>query len=181
MKYDFNYWNFQKCYPEGSTLTNKIIPFCTHLTILSTVMRLPFTSSHWHYLSQSVSHLLPNPTHYFQIFEKLNAVHATLLNMLLLWFPWLYTQDFSSSQHTNSLILLLISCFVPIFWLTIIKFSLSVPHTCAMHFILCQALNPHKNSKEVVAHDCSLPLLSAYVIHTVYVHIYLTQQPYSKH
>ena len=91
VKYEFNYWNVQKSYPGGSTLTNKIIPFCTHLTILSTVMRLPFASSHWHYLSQSVSHLLPNPTHYFQVFEKLNVVHATLLNMLLLWFPWLYT------------------------------------------------------------------------------------------
>ena len=80
---------------------------------------------------------------------------------------------FSSSQYINSLILLLISCFVPIFWLTIIKFSLSVPHTSAMHFTLCQALNPHKSSKEAVAHDCSLHLLSTYVIHTVYLHIYL--------
>ena len=47
-----------------------------------------------------------------------------------------------------------------------------------MHFTLCQALNPHKNSKEVAAHDRSLHLLGAYVIHTVYLHIYLTQQPY---
>ena len=91
VKYDFNYWNVQKSYPGGATLTNKIIPFYTHLTILPTVMKLPFASPQWHYLSQSVSHLLPNPTHYFQIFEKFNVVHATLLNMLLLWFPWLYT------------------------------------------------------------------------------------------
>ena len=108
--------------------------------------------------------------------QQTGIILKTLISLLTL-----VNTRFSSSQHINSLILLLISCFVPIFWLTIIKFSLSVPHTCAMHFTLYQALNPHKNSKEVVSHDCSLHLLSAYVIYTVYLHIYLTQQPYSKH